>query len=170
LPAQRTLPDANHIYASSRGAMSHYGGKMSITLRSKVAAAAIATTVAAVPATALASHQGHARPLATASAVNWQITLKGSTRYPKASGSAQYQSQPGQRELQIEVDHVRSLAGKRVVFSAAGVTLGRATVSARGQADITRNTELGQKVRSIAHGSVISVRTTRGTLIVSGRF
>jgi hypothetical protein len=143
---------------------------MSITLKSKVAAAAIATTVAAVPATALASHHAQARPLATAGTVDWQIALKGSARYATASGSAQYQSQPGQRELQVEVDHVRSLAGKRVVFSVAGVTLGGATVSTLGQADITRNTELGQKVPSIAHGSVVSVRTSGGTLIVSGRF
>jgi hypothetical protein len=143
---------------------------MSITLRSKVTAAAIATAVAVVPATALASHHGHPRPLATAAAVDWQISLKGSTRYPNASGSAQYQSQPGQRELQIEVEHVRSLAGRHVIFSAAGVTLGSATVSAIGQADVTRNTELGQKVPSIAHGSFVTVRTTGGLLIVSGRF
>jgi hypothetical protein len=143
---------------------------MSITLKSKVAGAAVATAMATVPAAAVASHHAHPRPLATAAAVDWQIALKGSARYPKAGGSAQYQSQPGQRELQIEVDHVRSLAGKRVVFSSAGMKLGSATVSARGQADITRNSELGRKVPLIAHGAVVRVRTSGGTLIVAGRF
>ena len=96
--------------------------------------------------------------------------MRGAAGYGKANGSAQYQSQPGQRELQVEVQRVRSLAGKTVVFSAAGMTLGKAKVSARGQADITRNTDRGQKVPSIAHGSSVTVRTTGGKLIVSGRF
>ena len=143
-----------------------------LMMKSKVAAAGIAAAVAAAPAAALASqHGGHARAVhAAASTVNWQIPLRGAAAYGKANGSAQYQSQPGQRELQVEVQRVRSLAGKTVVFSAAGTTLGKATVSARGQADITRNTELGQKVPPIAHGARVTVRTTGGKLIVSGRF
>lgn len=50
------------------------------------------------------------------------------------------------------------------------MTLGIAKVSASGHADITRNTELGQKVPSIAHGSPVTVRTTGAKLIASGRF
>jgi len=142
-----------------------------LMLKSKVAAAGIAVAVAAAPAAALASQNGHAHAAqAAASTANWQISMKGGTAYPKANGSAQYQSQPGQRELQVEVQHVRSLAGKTVVFSAAGMTLGKVKVSALGQADITHNTELGQKVPSIAHGSSVTVRTTAGKLIVLGRF
>jgi hypothetical protein len=137
------------------------GVPMSILmLKSKVAAAGIAAVVAAAPAAALAA----------SSTVDWQIQMHGSAAYAKANGSAQYQSQPGQRELQVEVQRVRSLAGKTVVFSAAGMTLGKARVSALGKADITRNTELGQKVPSIAHGSRVTVQTTGGKLIVSGRF
>ena len=127
--------------------------------RTKLAAAGIAATMVAAPVAALG-----------ASTVNWQIPLKPSAAYRTANGSAQYQSQPGQREVQVEVQHVRSLAGHRVVFSAAGKSLGSARVSRRGQADITRNTERHQRVPSIAHGSRVTVRTTSGTLIVSGRF
>ncbi len=142
-----------------------------LMMKSKVAAAGIAAAMAAAPAAALASQNGHARAVhAAASTVNWQISLRGAAAYRNANGSAQYQSQPGQRELQVEVQRVRSLAGKTVVFSAAGMTLGKAKVSARGQADITQNTERGQKVPSIAHGSSVTVRTTGGKLIVSGRF
>ena len=138
--------------------------------KSTVAAAGIAVAIAAAPATALASPHGHGRAVhAAASTVNWQIPLRGAAAYGKTNGSAQYQSQPGQRELQVEVQHVRSLAGKTVVFSAAGMTLGKAKVSTRGQADITHNTELGQKVPSITHGSSVTVRTTAGKLIISGR-
>jgi hypothetical protein len=141
-----------------------------LTMKPKLAAAGIAAAVASAPAVALAGNQGHAPTSGAASVANWQITLKGSGAYRTANGSAQYQSQPGQRDLQVEVQHVRSLAGKNVIFSAAGTRLGSAKVSARGQADISRNTEVGQRVPSIAHGSRVTVRTAGGTLIVSGRF
>ena len=62
------------------------------------------------------------------------------------------------------------MAGKTVVYSAAGTTLGHAKVSRLGQADITRNTDLRQKVPPISHGSAVTVRTAGGVLIVSGRF
>jgi len=142
-----------------------------LMMKSKIGAAGIAAAMAAAPAAALASQHGQARAVrAAASTVNWQIPMKGGTSYRNANGSAQYQSQPGQRELQVEVQHIRSLRGKTVVFSAAGMTLGTARVSALGKADITRNTELGQKVPSITRGSRVTVRTTGGKLIISGRF
>lgn len=125
--------------------------------RSRIVAAAILAAVLITPAVALA-------------AINWQIAMHGSTGYPQANGSAQYQSQTGHREVQVEVQHVRSLAGQTVVFTAGGMKLGSQRVSARGQADITRNTELGQKVPLIAHGSTVSVQTASGRLVTSGRF
>jgi hypothetical protein len=126
----------------------------------KIAAVGVAAAVAAAPAAALAA----------SSTVDWQIPMHGGGAYSKANGSAQYQSQPGQRELQVEVQHARSLAGKTVVFSAAGMTLGSAKISTNGQADITRNTELGQKVPMISRGSSVAVRTAGGKLVTSGRF
>jgi hypothetical protein len=128
-----------------------------LTRKSRIATAAVVALVLLAPAVALA-------------AINWQITLGGSHAYPAANGSAQYQSQPGQREIQVEVQRVRALAGKKVTFSAAGMTLGSATVSPRGQADITRNTEFRQVVPPIMRGSVVSVRTAGGQLVASGRF
>jgi hypothetical protein len=112
---------------------------------------------------------GPAVALAAASTVDWRIPMHGSFAYPKANGSAQYQSQPGQRDLQVEVQRVRSLAGKTVVFRAAGVSLGSAKAAPNGQADITRNTELGQKVPLIFRGSRVAVRTASGKLVISGR-
>jgi hypothetical protein len=103
-------------------------------------------------------------------AVNWQITLKHTTAFPRATGQAQYQSQPGQRELQIEAEHLRALAGRRVVFYAKGLKLGSAVVTSRGIAQIDRNTELGHTVPKIVHGSHVSVRTAAGAVILRGTF
>ena len=143
-----------------------------LMMKSKLAAVGIGVAVAgAAPTAAIAGPQGHARVVhAAASTVNWQIAMKAGRAYPRANGSAQYQSQPGQRDLQLEVQRIRPLAGRTVVFSAAGRTLGTARVSKLGQADITRNTEVGQKVPSIARGSTVTVRTAAGVLIASGRF
>lgn len=128
-----------------------------LMLNPKLAAAGVAAAVAIAPAVALA-------------ATSWQISMAAGAAYPKANGAAQYQSRSGQRDLQVEVQHVRALAGQKVVFSAAGKTLGSAKVSALGQADITRNTELRQAVPSIARGSAVTVRTAAGQMIVSGQF
>ena len=103
-------------------------------------------------------------------AVNWQITLQHTATFPKATGHAQYQSQPGQRELQIEAEHLKSLAGTRVVFYANGSKFGSATVTSLGIAQIDRNTEIGQAVPPITHGSAVTVRTTSGALILRGTF
>jgi len=103
-------------------------------------------------------------------AVNWQITLKHTAAFARATGQAQYQSQSGQRELQVEAEHLGTLAGKRVMFYAKGSTLGSAVVTSRGIAQIDRNTELGQRVPKIVHGSHVSVRTAGGAVILRGTF
>jgi hypothetical protein len=103
-------------------------------------------------------------------AINWQVPLTAGTSFPTATGSAQYQAQPGQRELQMEVDHVTALAGKRVYFWANGAKFGSAIVSNLGVVQIDRNTELGQSVPKIVHGSGVSARTGAGTVVARGTF
>ena len=141
-----------------------------IVLTSKIAAAGIAAAMFATPATALASHDSQDQPAAATATVNWQAPLKGSSAYPSATGSAKYQARSDERELQIEVQRIRTLAGKSVVFYARGTKLGASKVSTTGTAEIERNTELGQSVPTIIHGSTVSVRTATGTVIATGRF
>ena len=133
---------------------------ITITHKSKLLAAGVAAAAMLTPAAALAS----------TATVNWQVPMTHTTAYPTTTGSAQYQSQPGQRELQIEVDHLRTLAGKYVVFYANGVKLGSAKVSSTGIGQIDRNTELGQSVPTILHGSTVAAKTGTGTLIANGKF
>jgi hypothetical protein len=145
-------------------------------MRSKLAAAALGTALLIAPAGALAAtskstsrtaaHAG-ARPQAT---VSWQIPLAPGAAYPSARGSAQYQAQPGQSEFQAEVEHLTTLAGTKVVFQVSGVKIGTRTVSPLGRAQINRNTEQGQPVPAINHGSTVTVQTPAGVLIASGTF
>ena len=134
-----------------------------ITSKPKLLAAGIAAALMIAPATALAAE----------STVNWQINLKPGSAYPRATGGAQYQSQPGQQEFQVEVEHILSLKGKRVVVCVNNAKVGKAKVSARGIAQLDRNTELGQKVPDIVRGSTVSVTTRTactGLRVASGRF
>jgi hypothetical protein len=144
-----------------------------IAVKMKILAAGIAAALVIAPAGVLANQTSHSRPAAMSAAqatVDWQIPLKPGSAFRRATGSAQYQSQPGQSELQLEVEHLRSLAGKRVAVSVNGAVIGVAKVSARGIAELHRNTELGQSVPTIVHGSTVTVRTSKGRLVASGRF
>jgi hypothetical protein len=127
----------------------------------------ILATSALVGAAALAVP---AAALATATS-NLQIAVHAGPSFPKATGSAQYQSQPGQREFQVELNHLKSLAGSSVLVRANGATVGRTKVSSMGIVQFTRNTELGQSVPQIAHGSTVAVVTGAAhTVVARGTF
>ncbi len=135
--------------------------------KSKITAVAVASAVMIAMLGALATQTATATTTPT---VNWQIAMKPAKADPRTTGTAQYQSQPGQRELQAELEHLPSLAGKRVIFYTNGSKFGVAKVSKRGIVQIDRNTELGQAVPQIVHGSTLTARTATGTLIARATF
>jgi hypothetical protein len=99
-----------------------------------------------------------------------RIVLKAAKAFPAAKGSATFKAKPGERELEVEVEHIRRLAGKRVAFFVGGKKLGTAKVGALGAAQIDRNSERGQFVPSVSAGTGVRVRTAAGVLIVKGSF
>jgi hypothetical protein len=111
-----------------------------------------------------------ATALTTAAAASRQIALRPSKAYPAARGTAQYQQQPTQREFQIEVEHIPSLARHRVVVFVNETMIGTARVSSRGVAELERNTERRQRVPKFQAGTTVKVRTRDGRMIISGRF
>lgn len=111
-------------------------------------------------------------PVASAAGttVNRQIALKGSVSFPNATGSAQYQAQGAQRELQVEVESLKVLAGKHVNVFVNGNKWASPVVGILGKINVDRNTERGQSVPVIKSGSTVRVRTLGGTLIAGGTF
>jgi hypothetical protein len=95
-----------------------------------------------------------------------RIALKPSAAFPGASGKAKFQNQ-GRRELEIEVEHVRRLAGKRVNFFVNRTKIGSARVNGLGAAQINRR---GASFPAINAGTRVKVKTASGKLIVSGQF
>ena len=95
-----------------------------------------------------------------------RIALKSSGAFPGASGKAKFQNE-GQRELEIEVEHVRRLAGTRVNFFVNSTKVGSARVNGLGAAQINRR---GASFPAINAGTRIKVKTAGGRLVVSGQF
>ena len=96
-----------------------------------------------------------------------RIVLKSAKAFPGAQGSASFKTKAGERELEAELEHVRRLAGKRVTFYVAGKKLGSARVGALGAAHFARR---NSAVPAVAAGTVVSVKTAAGALIVRGSF
>ena len=94
------------------------------------------------------------------------IALKSSSAFPGAKGKAKFQNE-GQRELEIEIEHVRRLAGRQVNFFVNATKVGSKRVNGLGAAQIERR---GASFPAVKAGTRISVKTAGGRLIASGRF
>ena len=99
-----------------------------------------------------------------------RVALKSAKAFPAAKGTAKFKSTAEERELQVEVEHVRRLAGKRVVFVVGGKQIGTRKVNRFGAAEINRNSQRGQFVPAVAAGTTVKVKTAAGALIVRGSF
>jgi hypothetical protein len=99
-----------------------------------------------------------------------RVVLNATSTFPAAKGSAKFKSTAEERELQVEVEHIRRLAGKRVTFVVAGKKLGTARVNRFGAAQIERNSRNGQLVPAVHGGTTVKVKTAAGAVIVRGSF
>ncbi|MDX6534290.1 MAG: hypothetical protein QOF68_2034 [Gaiellales bacterium] len=111
-----------------------------------------------------------AAPVAMAKGTVTLIPLQAGDAYPSATGKAKYKKDGSNRELEVEVQHIRSLAGKRVNVFVNGNKIGSPLVNRFGNANLNRDTQLGQAVPNIVDGSTVRVKTLGGTLIASGTF
>ena len=96
-----------------------------------------------------------------------RIVLKPAKAFPAAKGAATFKAKAGERQLEAEVEHVRRLAGKTVTFYVGGAKLGSARVGALGAAHIERR---NGAVPAVHAGTVVSVKSAGGVLIVRGAF
>ena len=144
-------------------------------MTSKLAAVAVGTALLITPAVALAGTSSSSPntikgSVSAQATVNQQIPLMRRPAYHRAHGSAQYQAQPGQSEFQVEIEKLASLAGNSLLVQVNGAKVGSMKVSKTGIAQLNRNSERGQHVPAIMHGSTVTVKTKTGTMIASGTF
>jgi hypothetical protein len=98
------------------------------------------------------------------------VALHGSVSFPGATGHATSKTSTEERELEVEVQHIRALAGKRVNVFVNGVKWTSPRVSSLGAFHVDHSTQRGQRVPRITNSSTVRVRTLGGTLIASGSF
>jgi hypothetical protein len=98
------------------------------------------------------------------------IALHGSASFPNATGSATSKVNGSERELEVEVQHIKVLAGKQVNVFVNGAKWASPRVSSLGAIHVDRSTDRGQSVPKITSGSTVRVRTLGGTLIAGGTF
>ena len=98
------------------------------------------------------------------------IGLHGSVSFPGATGHATSKTSTEERELEVEVQHIRALAGKRVNVFVNGTKWTSPRVSSLGAFHVDHSTQRGQNVPRITNSSTVRVRTLGGTLIASGSF
>ena len=125
----------------------------------------LATLAATVMATAAV-----AAPAAQAKGTVITAALPGGTALPNATGSAKFKKDGTKREFEAQVEHVRSLAGKRLTVFVHGTRVGTMRVGNLGRAQLNRSTELGQAVPRVSAGNRVNVRTAAGTLVATGKF
>jgi hypothetical protein len=125
----------------------------------------LATLAATVMATAVV-----AAPAAQARGTVITATLHGASGFPNATGSAKFKKDGTKREFEAQVEHVRSLAGKRLTVFVHGTKVGRMRVGNLGRAQLNRSTELGQRVPQVSAGNRVNVRTAAGALVATGKF
>jgi len=109
-------------------------------------------------------------PAAQAQPASITATLKGGTAFPAASGKAKFSHEAGRRELEVEIEHARRLAGRRLTVFVAGTKVGTMVVGRLGNAHLNRSTQLGQAVPRVSAGSGVSVHTAAGVIVAKGRF
>ena len=98
------------------------------------------------------------------------IAHHGGVSFPAATGHASSKTSAEDRELEVEVQHIRALAGKRVNVFVNGIKWTSPRVSSLGAFHVERSTERGQRVPRITSSSTVRVRTLGGTLIARGNF
>jgi hypothetical protein len=123
----------------------------------------VAMLVLAALGTALA-------PTAQASGTRLTATLKATAAFPSVTGKGTYRNESGRRELEVEIEHARALHGRRLVVFVGGTRVGTMLVGKLGTARLTRSTQLGQAVPRVRAGTRMSVHTTAGAAVATGRF
>jgi hypothetical protein len=99
-----------------------------------------------------------------------RATLAGTTAFPAVNGEAKWKSKGGERELEIQIEDAKKLAGKTLTVRIGGKAVGAMKVSALGRARLVRNTEAGQSVPASVAGKRVRVTTAAGKLVAAGTF
>jgi len=107
---------------------------------------------------------------AKSTAVIERAALSGSTAFPGVNGKAKWKSKEGERELEVQIEDAKQLAGKRLTVRIGGKVVVHMRVNALGRARLAKRTQAGQSVPASIAGKAVKIKTSGGRLVASGRF
>ena len=107
---------------------------------------------------------------AKSTAVIKRAALSGSVAFPGVNGEAKWKSKGGERELEVQIQDAKKLAGKQLAVRIDGKLMGHMKVNALGRARLVKSTQAGQSIPASVEGKAVNIRTSAGTLVASGRF
>jgi len=107
---------------------------------------------------------------AKSTAVIKRAALSGSAAFPGVNGAAKWKSKEGERELEVQIEDAKKLAGKQLAVRIDGKLMGHMKVNALGRARLVKSTQAGQSIPASVEGKAVNIRTSAGTLVASGRF
>ena len=99
-----------------------------------------------------------------------RATLSGSTAFSAVNGEAKWKAKEGERELEVQLQDAKALAGKRLAVRIGGKLVGHMKVNALGRARLVKSTQAGQSVPASVTGKTVRISTGGGALVASGKF
>ena len=89
---------------------------------------------------------------AKSTAVIERAALSGSTAFASVNGEAKWKSKAGERELEVQIQDAKKLAGKLLAVRIGGKLVGHMKVSVLGRARLVKSTQAGQGVTAPVAG------------------
>jgi|GEM_PF-1289605 len=99
-----------------------------------------------------------------------KIRLAGSEFFPNGKGSAKIKIVKAKSEFQVEVEHVKSLAGQTLSVFVDGSQVGTIHVNGLGKGKLTLKSQRGDTVPTIQAGTTVEIKTDAGVLVASGQY
>lgn len=99
-----------------------------------------------------------------------RAALSGTGSYSAVNGEAKWKVKGGERELEVQIEDAKKLAGKTLTVTIGGKRAGQMKVGTLGRARLVRSTEAGQSVTASVTGKNVRITTAGGKLVATGKF
>ncbi len=102
-----------------------------------------------------------------------RIVLAASSAFPNAKGYAKFKDRGGEREFEVELEHLNRLSGQRLAVCLGNSRVGSLKINSLGRGELNLNSESGERIPSVTQGSRVRVHlndSCGATLVASGNF
>jgi hypothetical protein len=102
-----------------------------------------------------------------------RINLSASSAFPSAKGYAKFKNRGGEREFEVELEHLRQLSNQRLGVCLNGSRVGSLKINSLGRGELNLNSDSGEKVPSVGANTKVQVHTNNScsaALVASGQF